>query len=236
MGMAAGAHALPSLWPGYLVAVCVSCLVGLGDILSRYKDNPFVALATRAAMFYLCANAMFGALAFWLAVALDIVTVEGLAPWPAHSGTQIIKDGLIVGFAAILILRSVAFKLSVGGQTADVGPSTIIDAMLASFDQSINRSVALGKDRRVRDMMAGVSFEKAKRFIPEYCLSLLEQDEARAQRIGILVNSISEFRRDDPAADAERAFLLGVTLINVFGPKVAAEVVKGFRSQIAAPG
>ncbi len=58
---------------------------------------------------------------------------------------------------------------------------------------------------------------------------MLEQDEARAQRIGTLVNSIGEFNKLDGSADAQRAFLLGNTLINVFGPKVAAAVVAGFR-------
>ncbi len=61
---------------GHLVATGVSCAVGIGDILSRYKDNPFVALCTWAAGFYLVANALFGAIAFGLAVVLDIVPVE----------------------------------------------------------------------------------------------------------------------------------------------------------------
>jgi hypothetical protein len=221
-----------STWLAYLVAALVAALVGVADILTRYKENPLVALWTGAALAYVLANAFFGALALWLAFVLNVVSLPAGQAGPGATPIDHIRSGLIAGFGAIFILRGVAFKLAVGGNSSDVGPSTIVDSLLATFDQSIDRTVAMQKDRAIRALMAEVSFEKAKAFVPVYCLSLVAQDEQLATRVGQLVNAIAEFKKLDVAADAERSFLLGNVLINAFGYQVTSNVIKGFKDRL----
>jgi hypothetical protein len=212
-------------WQGYAIAAVVAATVGATDVLTRYKDNPMTAINTWAAWIYIGINFLLGLAAFWLSAVLGIIRFDSADP---HG----VKNGLLVGFGAILILRSIAFKISIGGKGGEVGPSTIVDALLATYDQSINRKVALEKDKSVRRLMEGVSFYKASEFLSLYCLSLLQRDDARAKMVADLKNSIADFKKGDPAGDAERAYLLGNMMINNFGRPVTEAVINGFRSRI----
>ncbi len=220
------------LFPGYLISGVVAGVVGVADILIRYKDNPWTAVRTVASILYAAANLAFGVAAFWLALVLDIVKVATLTSPDGHLTVELVKSALTVGFGSIFLLRSVAFKLSIGGKDTNVGPSTIVDALLMACDQQIDRTQAAEKDQKVRAMMAGVSFEKAKGFVPAYCLALLQDNEDRAKRLGQLIASISNVQGLDGNADSQRAYLLGNTLINMFGYDVASKVIAGFKAQL----
>lgn len=233
----------PMVW-GYAVAGGVAAAVGLADIFTRYRDDPWGALFTPWAAGYLLLNGFFGVAAFWMSAVLAIVEV---GEFRAADGVtvELIKSALLVGFGATLILRAVAFKISIGGKDSEVGASTIVDALLRACDQEIERVLARRKDQLVRRLMRGVSFAQAMAFIPNYCLALLEDDEKRADRLGELVASIVAFKAIDPAAnppepedpqaDSQRAFLLGSTLINIFGYDLAKAVIAGFQAEMAAP-
>ena len=225
------------LWPGYAVSGLVAGVVGAADILTRYKDNPWSAIRTPAALGYVVANTCFGVAAFWCAMVLQVVKVEGVGRGPeAGLSVELLRSALLVGFGSIFILRAVAFKLSIGGKDTDVGPSTIVDSLLRACDQQIDRTEAIRKDRMIRKLMDGLSFKRAAVFIPNYCLAIVQDDTERAERFGALVTSIAKYESPDAAADpdAERAFLLGGALIKVFGYEFAARVIEGFRARLRA--
>lgn len=233
--------AVLSLPPGdltaaYLIAGAVAGVVGFADIITRYKDNPWRAVATFAAWIYIIVNVGFGVTAYWLAMVLGAVDVGELR-LPDEPGLtdELVTSGLVVGFGAILILRAVAFKLAIGGQDNALGPSTIVDALLAACDQWIDRDLAHNKDKRVREMMSEVSYASARVFIPQYGLALLQQNEERVRRLADFIAGIDAYKKDDGGltADAERAFLFGNALINMFGYEVAKGVVDGFRKQLS---
>ncbi len=236
--MTVQASQMLEFWPGdmassYMISGSVSALVGVADILNRYNENPLVALKTKAAFWYIVANASFGIAAFWIAMILEVVKVSGVTSHGGGLTVDSVRNALLVGFGATLILRSVAFKIAVGAKSGDApSPSTIVDALLATFDQSIDRTVAGRKDQDVRAMMSGISFDKSKAFIPAYCLSLLKQDEKMAENVSGLVKKIGAFGAPDRDGDAQRAFLLGNALINVFGHEVASAAVKGFKKDL----
>ncbi len=220
---------------GYVISGAVAGLIGGADIIGRYRDNPWGALFTWPASGYVLVNLVFGVAAFWLSVVLGLVNI-GVVPATGDRITvDLVKAALLVGLGATFILRSVAFKISIGGKTSDVGPSTIVDSLLRASDQEIDRAVARRKDRQIRGLMKDVSFEKSKAFIPTYCLALLQQDEPRAKRLGELVAAIEDFKQGDAGADAQRAFLLGNTLINIFGYEVAKGVIAGFKGEVHDP-
>jgi hypothetical protein len=231
------------LWPGdllvgYLIAGAVAAAVGFADILTRYKDNPWRAARSVPALVYILINGLFGVIAFWMAMVLDIIKVDALrVAGGAAITAELVRNALTVGLGAIILLRAVAFNLAIGGKSSQVGPSTIVDALLAACDQWIDRDLAKAKDRRVRQMMKDISFAAAQAFIPAYGLSLLQENEERAKRLGVLVSAIAGFQGQDqsPDADTQRAFLLGNTLINVFGYSVAKGVIDGFRRQMTRP-
>lgn len=232
----------PMAW-GYVVAGSVAAAVGGAELLTRYRDAPWRAVSTPWGLGYLILNGLFGVAAFWMAAILALVDV---GEFPSAEGVtvELVRSALLVGFGATVILRTVAFKLSIGGKDGEVGAKTIVDALIRACDQEIDRILARRKDDQVRVLMKGVSFEQSKLFIPTYCLALLQEDEERSERLGGLVGAIMQFKATDPAAnppaeedplaDSQRAFLLGSTLINIFGYDLAKAAVDGFKGDLAA--
>jgi hypothetical protein len=55
-----------------------------------------------------------------------------------------------------------------------------------------------------------------------------------SKHLGQLIAAMDDFKKGDVAADDERAFLLGNTLINVFGENVAKGVLGGLKDQVAS--
>ena len=144
-------HALDS-WQilGWALASALfGALVGLSEILSRYRDEPVRAATTGAGLSYLLLNAVISLFAF------------GILRQYAGGILPVIKDdplmtAIVAGFGSMTIFRSKLFTFRTpDGTEYAIGPAIVLETVLKTIDQKIDR----GQDIAI---FAGVA-----EFIPE---------------------------------------------------------------------
>ncbi|GAB4490548.1 MAG: hypothetical protein OHK0031_13910 [Anaerolineales bacterium] len=214
------------MWAEWLVAGLAGALIGAGEIVAQFRDEPDDALWTVPAVAYM----LFNALASLLALA--VIRVFGwnigvqdpaLTPW-----AQVVA----AGFGAMAFLRASFFNVRDGEQVISIGPSRFLDIVLAAVKDAVDRKRAEQRGLAVSEIMADVDFERAWQALPAYCFGLLqnlpldEQDKF-GKKIALLVNAIMSER--------VKTLLLGLSLMNLVGEKVLATAVKNLGDEIRHP-
>jgi hypothetical protein len=216
----------------YLIVLLFGAAVGAAELVSRYKDRPFRAVGTPPAFFYIVLNAgaAVGAL-YLIFVFRESFEFGGPAGdeanWPP---ADLVKAVLLAGFSSLLFFRTSLFKLRVGESDLSVGPSIVLDTLLAAADRAVDRVMAAPRVEIVHKLMAGVSFAKAAVILPAHCLALMQNvSSEEAQRITGVVNSL---RASNDMPDKIKAFNLGLALLTVVGEQVLSTAVTSLRTDL----
>jgi hypothetical protein len=207
-------------------AVCLfGGVVGLGEILSRYRDAPRRVIASAPALFYVLINAGAAALALYL------IRVFG---WDFGMGTT---DGaklrwiqvLVSGLGAMALFRSSLFTVRIGGEDVGVGPSSFLQVILMATDREVDRERATARAQQVAQIMEGLSFQKISTALPTLCLALMQNlPEEDQQALGRQVAEL----QTAPFDDRIKTLTLGLKLMNVVGDGVLRGAVLALGAQI----
>jgi len=198
-------------------------LVGLAELLTRYRDAPSTLWSVPSAWFYVAINALASA------AALLAIRVFG---WSFGGTTPEISQAyqiLVAGFGSAALFRSALFLVKVGGSNVAVGPSLILSGLLEAADRGVDRVRAKKRAEGVANIMADVSFEKSRIALPTYCLALL-QNVPPAEQLA-LRNSVEALSSAD-ILDEQKSLTLGLTLLNIGGIGVLEAAVKALGSGI----
>ncbi len=155
-------HALDS-WQivGWALASALfGALVGLSEILSRYRDEPVLASTTGAGLSYLLLNAVIALAAF----AVLRRYASGIFP--------VIKDdpfmtAVVAGFGSMTIFRSKLFTFRTpDGKEYAIGPAIVLETVLRTIDQKIDRERAIDRQKRVAASMGDLEdFDKTSAYL-----------------------------------------------------------------------
>ncbi|MGZ5480525.1 MAG: hypothetical protein ACXWID_00935 [Pyrinomonadaceae bacterium] len=112
------------------LCACFGASVGATEIVSRYKDEPFIAIMSPPGLRYLGLNAGMSLAAFYVLY--------------HFRQTIMIEDPLtmsiVAGFGAMVVMRSKVFNFKTEkGETYAVGPDAVLSTFLASVDRQIDR-------------------------------------------------------------------------------------------------
>jgi hypothetical protein len=146
-------------WSAYL-ALFIGASVGAAELVSRYRDEPVVALAQPAGGIYL---AIMGLTSFAAYLLLINYTDELV---PAAGDDQLLL-AIIAGFGAMALLRSKFFTLRTDqGDDIALGPDAAVSAFLNAADRNVDRHRA---DQRLDLVMKETAFPyqptRAKAFL-----------------------------------------------------------------------
>lgn len=214
-----------------ILVVAIGGGVGAAELVSRYKDRPDSAIRTTPALFYVSLNALASVAALYLIYVwrakLGFADKDG--NWLTDAGT-LVQAVLLAGFSSLLFFRTNLFKLRVGDSDLAVGPSIVLDSLLAAADRAVDRVMAEPRANFVHKIMKEVSFEKAAVILPGHCLALMQNvSSAESQRIAGVVNQL---RADKEMPDKIKSLNLGLAILTVVGPKVLETAVKFLESDI----
>jgi hypothetical protein len=204
-------------WLDWATVAALGGIVGISELVSRYKDAPATALKSRPAIFYIAVNcaASLGA--------LGLIHANG---WFASTRwTQI----LMAGIGAMAFFRTSLFVVRAGDRDVGVGPSGFLQIFLTAADQAVDRQRAAARSEAVIAAMKGVDYAKAIVVLPPYCLALMQdisQDDQQA--LGQALEELEQSTEDQPV----KALLLGIELMNVVGLDVLSMAVQSLGDEI----
>jgi hypothetical protein len=203
-------------WLDWAAAAALGGTVGISELISRYKDDPWAAIKSWPAVFYLAINSA-------ASVAALLLMPDG---WLGLSrGMRI----LMAGVSAMAFFRTSLFVVRAGDRDVGVGPSGFLQIFLGAADRAVDRKRAAARSQAVVDAMKNVDYSKAKDALPPYCLALMQNISKEDQQQ--LSRDLKDL--DEGAAEASvKALLLGIELINVVGVDVLTTAVKSLGDQI----
>lgn len=207
----------------YAAVFAFGTLVGVAELVARYRDAPLSAVTTGAAVVYILINAIAAGFALWL-IEVNGWTFGGTAP-AAVAAAQV----LVAGFGAIAFFRSSLFTLRVGDSDVQIGPSAFLNIILNAADRSVDRARAEARAKAVSEIMAEVSFAKAKDALTTYCLALMQNVPAdEADRLGEAVKSLANAAMSEDV----KTLNLGLLLMTLVGEEVLRTAVENLGDKI----
>ena len=203
---APGQSAVSAGW--VLTTFLFGSLVGLAEILSRYRDEPLLATATPSGMSYLAFNGAISTLA------LAILRKYPTQVFPAIS-QDLFLTSVVAGFGAMVIFRSKLFTFKSGdGNEYPIGPAIVLDTILKMIDSKIDRRRATERQTRVFNAMAGMTdFNSTANYMEASLLSFqnLSTDDKK------LISAIIEQYRTTKWPDTLKGLGLGFAFLTIAG-------------------
>ena len=205
-----------------LLAACAAgllgALVGVVELVTRYRDAPGAALRTSPALFYVTINALGSVLAWFLIEVYEIVAKAGEMGLSQH-----VQAVGLAGLGAAAFFRTSLFTLRAGNADISVGPNILIDTLLQATDRSVDRRMAEVRARIVAQIMDGIDFEKAKSSLPTTCFALMQNLGAEeAAQISRGIDALDGRKDLDTRS---KALVLGLLLLNAVGTEVLSTAV-----------
>jgi hypothetical protein len=239
---------LQPLPPDAAAVAAIGALVGISELVSRYRDEPTRALFTMPALLYVALNAVAGLLALGLGASLVNDTGE--------VGMLGVRWGLVLacGLGAMAILRSALFVVRTDGKDLQVGLGSLVQTLLDSADRALDRlraeerawtvaklmeqlmsridgptgrrfGVLAGAPprRRIADEVFRLVVAEVVALLPGYCVALTQNLE-EADRQAFL-DAATALRGTKDMTDEVKLFTLGLLAMNSVGPRVLGAAV-----------
>ncbi|HEX9988679.1 MAG TPA: hypothetical protein VGE45_09410 [Chloroflexia bacterium] len=201
-------------------------LVGMGELIARYRDAPARAITTLPALLYITLNILAALLA--LAVTHTFGWRFGVDATSPEEQLRLIQV-LVAGFAAMALFRSSLFNVRVGNLDVPVGPSSFLQIVLAAADQAVDRLRARSRAAAVVKAMRDVSFDKANVALPTFALALMQNLPPEYQKqFGDQIASL----RGAQMEDYFKSLSLGISIMNVMGEDVLNQAVSSLGEKI----
>lgn len=197
--------------------------VGVGELVSRYRDAPAAALRTGPAYLYVALNALASVGLLWLMHAFGWKL--GTSFEDGSAGLSALRV-LAAGFGAMAIFRSSLFVFRAGNQDVAIGPSSFLQMTLGAVDRAVDRARAQARADAVADVMRGLVFDDIDEALPTFALALMQnlpEEEQRqlADKVVLLQGSAM--------SNETKLLVLGLELMNVVGPETLEATVMAYK-------
>jgi len=212
----------------YVVVTILAALVGIVELIARYPDAPTDVVRRLPGCIYVALNATAGA------VALLVIDEFGWTFGSAPDGATRIVQVAVAGLSAMAVLRSALFTVRVGKMDVAVGPNLLLAVVLAAADRAVDRNRANRRNAVVVQIMDSVDFDKAKKALPSYCLTLMQNVSREEQRA--VSKEVKSLANSPDLNGTVKTLNLGLVLLNVVGEDVLRASVEALGGEIEPDG
>ena len=211
----------------YAGAGLLGAVVGCAEILTRYRDAPWVVIRSVPALAFIALNASAGLLAM-----ATINHFTGVFSPPADPVAQV----LVAGFGAMVVLRAkVATLRQPGGTEVAIGPDIVVDAFLGAVSRDVDRRRAIRRIQLVTAMARGMKDQRFAIALPYLKASLLAFQTMESEEKLRLAETMRALVEDDQLKDFPdevKFALCGYDLLTAFGDRAFDGVFEQLRLSI----
>jgi hypothetical protein len=213
--------------PYALLAGAIGLVIGMMEIIQRYKAEPFSAVFTVWGELFCLFNGLVSAGAYLL---LYLMAPEGEpATFLGH-----LKLAAIGGFGAAVVLRAKIITARLpDGQAVAVGPDYVVQTFLDVIDCKLDQLRARVRYDTVHRLMKDIDFDKAMlKLTSQLYLAMQSVSEAELAEFRARVDEL--YRIDEVQMDRqEKAYNLGYYLLDLVGKEFLEHVVDQYRDELA---
>jgi hypothetical protein len=217
----------------YVAVVFIGAFIGIGELVSRYKDDPYEAITNRHAVTYTLLNVLASAIALLALKTLNTDVSHADMPHGEGSASARVGYTLLAGFGAMGVLRSSAFTMRVGKEDIAIGPSALLQVMLSATDRAVDRARARVRAEMMARTMQSLPFEQVEESLPQLAFTMM-QNVTEQEKQGF-ANELTELREKKMDAVA-KSICLGLSLSNIVGQGVVDDAVTALRRTLAVAG
>lgn len=204
---------------GVALAAVLGAVVGMIEIVKRYRDEPTKAVFSPWGLIYMMANALFGLVALYF-----IYHFRGVfGTLPDNRFLAAFAAG--IGAAAVLRTRIALFKAADGKDVA-LPLDYLISELLALADKHIDRFRAVRRRQLVEQSMADIralgTFKQAANYLLTSLLAFQSDQEKQKQELNQTIDGYEKL----PLPDDIKYFALGFVFLSLVGESHFAAVVK----------
>lgn len=211
----------------YLAVAALAGLVGVTEILSRYRDVPLIVLREWPAWTYIGTNAAAGMLALLVIDAFDWSFGDDFT-----ARVQRVLQVVTAAFGALAIMRTAVIQIRVEDRDVHVGPHWLLNVLLGFTANRMSIRRASHVQGITSRIMSDVDFDQAKQQLPSYCFSLMKTPEDAQKAVSREVTSF-----DIPTmANKTKSLQLGLVLLDLVGEDVLAQAVETLSDEICLTG
>jgi hypothetical protein len=214
---------MSNLW--YVAVPAFGAGVGASELIARYRDAPFLALRSGAALWYIAVNAV-------AALAAYVLIVNFNWTFGADENQKELVQALVAGFGSMVFFRSSLLTMKVGQTDVSVGPGIFFQVLLFATDRECDRRRAGPRSQLVSRIMQGVSFDQAREALPNFCFELMQNVPAsEQQQFRMVVDALASSKM----RDSVKVLNLGLMIMNVVGSAVLDAAVASLGAKIQGP-
>ena len=176
-------------WAWGYGSVLFGMSVGFSEILSRYRDEPLLACGTSGGVSYLLLNGALSLGAFWLLCRYPSI-------FPSLKG-DLFLTSVAAGFGAVTVFRAKLFTFRASdGKDYPIGPAIVLETVLKTLDQKIDRKRATDRQARVFHQMQGLNdFENTAKYFQASLNSFQNLTPQEKSDINSVIDSIAARKR-----------------------------------------
>lgn len=193
-------------WFGALAGL-FGALVAASELVSRYRDEPLLAIMSLPASTYLALNFIISASVYAL------LSFYEASLMPVLGGDKLLT-AVVAGFGAMAILRSKFFTFRTErGEDVAVGPDAVVAAFLSAADRGVDRSRAADRLNLVFEWASRIQDPKSSGEFMQVALGAfqnLSTDEKR-ELVSFFESTAKLPYPDDLKLQAMSYYILGIT-------------------------
>ena len=217
----------------YVAVAFIGAFIGIGELVSRYKDDPYEAITNRHAVTYTLINVLASTMALLALKTMNPADAQGLLLGEKTASARV-GYTLIAGFGAMAVLRSSAFNMRVGNDDIAIGPSALLQVMLSATDRAVDRARARVRAEMMARTMHLIPFEQIEGSLPQLAFAMMQNvTEQEKQAFDKVLSTLRDNNKMDTVA---KSLSLGLSLSNIVGQGVVDDAVTALRKTLAAAG
>jgi len=209
-------------------AVGLGGILGLCELLGRYRDEPLQAVSNWYAFFFVIVNSLAAGVAFFL---IDALGWMGDAPEGGEVRHAVIHI-LTAGFGAMAFFRSSIFNVKFDDKEVPVGPGLIFQILIQVTDRAVDRNRATARAKIVPKIMAKVNFDGSVPAFPVLCMALM-QNLSKEEQVGLRSKVDTIEANMGSAPDRLKSIMLGLIVLDFVGEEALMEAANTYNAAVA---